>query len=305
VEFAGEQLKKEGHPKKRLPGSSHVGKGKASPPFLSVPHVKHHPQRSATPKVLFSLTSSSAAATTNLPTALTDFGDCSLFYGAAIYEDINELVSVYFPVCSCCLRSHARKPIIFPTHNPPPPISSLSPTHTTTNTAYQHPSTLFPMAPKKKNAAGKKGNDDWEAEALGEPPAAPADAAPAADEEDAPAGGGGLMNLMRKNKEKRKKKGLSEDFVEGETAADPTDGAVEVEVKAPVEANLDDEFALPDKKGKGKQQPAKKQDEEKKDEEGDGSGKVLTKAEKEKLKKEKEKQRKKEAVSFARDTVRG
>ncbi|KAK4450701.1 hypothetical protein QBC34DRAFT_296676 [Podospora aff. communis PSN243] len=152
------------------------------------------------------------------------------------------------------------------------------------------------MAPKKKNAAGKKGNDDWEAEALGETPAAPADAAPAADEEDAPAGGGGLMNLMRKNKEKRKKKGLSEDFVEGETAPGASDGAAEVEVKAPVEANLDDEFALPDKKGKGKQ-PAKKQEEEKKDEEGDGSGKVLTKAEKEKLKKEKEKQRKKEAAA--------
>ncbi|KAK0619882.1 hypothetical protein B0T14DRAFT_496525 [Immersiella caudata] len=154
------------------------------------------------------------------------------------------------------------------------------------------------MAPKKKNA-GKKGNDDWEAEALGETPAAPdAAAPPAAEEDDAPAGGGGLMNLMRKNKEKRKKKGLSEDFVEGETAPGATDGAAEVEVKAPVEANLDDEFALPDKKGKGKQPAGKKLEEETKaDEEVDDSGKVLTKAEKEKLKKEKEKQRKKELAA--------
>jgi hypothetical protein len=155
------------------------------------------------------------------------------------------------------------------------------------------------MAPKKKNAA-KKGNDDWEAEALGDAPAAPdAAASPAAVEEDAPAGGGGLMNLMRKNKEKRKKKGLSEDFAEGETAPGATDEVAEIEAKAPVEANLDDEFALPDKKGKGKQLAGKKQEEDAKaDEEGDGSGKVLTKAEKEKLKKEKEKQRKKELVSF-------
>lgn len=164
------------------------------------------------------------------------------------------------------------------------------------------------MAPKKKG--NKKGNDDWEAD-LGEsiaPPAAggAADAAPV--EEEAATGGGGLMNLMRKNKEKRKKKGLSEDFVEGETAPG-ADAAVssepipyQIEAKAPEEANMDDEFALPEKKGKGgkgggKQQPAAKNAPAAKDDDETGAdGRVLTKAEKEKLKKEREKQRKKEQV---------
>ena len=56
---------------------------------------------------------------------------------------------------------------------------------------------------------------------------------------------------------------------------------------------MDDEFALPEKKGKGgkgKQAPKKN------DDEVGESGRVLTKAEKEKLKKEREKQRKKEQV---------
>ena len=155
------------------------------------------------------------------------------------------------------------------------------------------------MAPKKKG--NKKGNDDWEAD-LGEsvaPPAADAEAATGADDEEATGGGSGLMNLMRKNKEKRKKKGLSEDFVEGETAPGATEAPASSEPipymteKAPEEANPDDEFALSDKKkggAKGKQQPAAGDDERGAD------GKILTKAEKEKLKKEREKQRKKEQV---------
>jgi translation initiation factor 5B len=172
------------------------------------------------------------------------------------------------------------------------------------------------MAPKKKGS--KKGNDDWEAE-LGESIAVPAPAAdPAAgaqdtnDAEETGAGGGGLMGLMRKKKEKRKQKGLSEDFVEGEdppSAVPASEPAQDPTMKAPEEANLDDEFALPEKKGKagkGKQAqpvaaakatpgaaPAGADDGDQ--EEADG-GRVLTKAEKERLKKEKDKQRKKEQV---------
>ncbi|KAI3394208.1 hypothetical protein diail_3023 [Diaporthe ilicicola] len=157
------------------------------------------------------------------------------------------------------------------------------------------------MAPKKKG--NKKAQDDWEAE-LGETIApANGDAAPApengddaapAEEDDAPAAGG-LMALMRKNKERRKKKGLPE--LEGEDAPGAEPAAPAEEAPAPAEANIEDEFALPEKKGKGgkgKQQakppPAAKGG----DDETDASGKVLTKAEKEKLKKEREKQRKKE-----------
>ncbi|KAL3955275.1 hypothetical protein ACCO45_010838 [Purpureocillium lilacinum] len=148
------------------------------------------------------------------------------------------------------------------------------------------------MPPKKKG--NKKAQDDWEAE-LGESiaPAAPTDA-PAedanGDNDDDAAGAGGLMAMLRKNKEKRKKKGLpEEDFVQGEDPA----AANDVAAKAPVEATVDDEFALPEKKGKGgKGKPAPKKDEPADDaEEG---GRILTKAEKEKLKKEREKQRKKE-----------
>jgi translation initiation factor 5B len=166
------------------------------------------------------------------------------------------------------------------------------------------------MAPKKK--AGKKGgNDDWEAE-LGES-IAPAAASPTGDvpaaEEEPSAGGGGLMNLMRKNKEKRKKKGLSEDWLDGENpeaeSAEAPTTLPDLSAKQAEEANLDDEFALPDKKGKGgkgKQQQQKAapaaaaaKDE---DDEGETGGRVLTKAEKEKLKKEREKQRKKEQVGL-------
>ena len=116
------------------------------------------------------------------------------------------------------------------------------------------------MPPKKKGS--KKGQDDWEAD-LGEPiaptGAAPSDdAAAGEDNENDEAGGGGLMAMLRKNKEKRKKKGLpEEDFVQGEDPA----AANDVAAKAPAEATIDDEFALPEKKGKGggkgKQAPQK------------------------------------------------
>ena len=143
------------------------------------------------------------------------------------------------------------------------------------------------MPPKKKG--NKKGADDWEAE-LGEQAAptngaaedAPAGGDAPAEEEEETGGGGGLMSLMRKNKEKRKKKGLSEDFVQGEDPA------------APAEANAEDEFALPEKKGKGKA-AAKTADND--DVGGEDTGRVKTKAEKEREKKEREKQRKKEQAA--------
>lgn len=149
------------------------------------------------------------------------------------------------------------------------------------------------MAPKKKG--GKKGNDDWDA-GLGETP----ETHPATG--DAPEGGedeesGGLMALMRKNKEKRKKKGIQDDFVQGEdlpgaeTAEAPGTDLTE---KAPQEASLDDEFALPDKKNKG--QGKNKQPQKAADDDLAADGRVLTKSEKEKLKKEREKQRKREQV---------
>ncbi|KAJ2904371.1 Eukaryotic translation initiation factor 5B [Zalerion maritima] len=165
------------------------------------------------------------------------------------------------------------------------------------------------MAPKKKE---KKQQDDWEAD-LGEPipPAnagAPADAdgeKPAEGEEDA-APTGGLMALMRK-KDKKKKKNQNQDWVEGEDAPgaeEPVESALDA--KAPEEATLDDEWAMPgDKgKGKGKGRQAQKQAEAAEDDEQDG-GRVLTKKEKEKLKKEKEKQRKKEQAAKKKATGGG
>ncbi|KAM0358487.1 hypothetical protein ACHAP4_004462 [Fusarium culmorum] len=150
------------------------------------------------------------------------------------------------------------------------------------------------MPPKKK---GNKKNqqDDWEAE-LGEtiaPPAAANGADGDANDEDDEGGAGGLMATLRKNKEKRKKKGI----VEPEPT--PEEPAVEEPpAQAPVEANIDDEFALPEKKGKGgkqNKQPAKKAEPAAADD-AEG-GRILTKAEKEKLKKEREKQRKKEQAA--------
>lgn len=155
------------------------------------------------------------------------------------------------------------------------------------------------MAPKGKK--GKKGgDDDWEAE-LGESiapvngDAAPADAADDGDKQDDDAPAGGLMAMMSRRREKRKKQGLSDDF-EGPKDDEP---AAEATPAPPAqEANMDDEFAMPEKKGKGGKggkgaaaaKPAAGGDDVGED------GRILTKAEKEKLKKEREKARKKEQV---------
>ncbi|ATY59932.1 mitochondrial translation initiation factor IF-2 [Cordyceps militaris] len=159
------------------------------------------------------------------------------------------------------------------------------------------------MAPKKGN---KKGQDDWEAD-LGESIAPQgANEQPNADDANAngddevdSAGRGGLMAQLRKNKEKRKKKAGQDD-----EDAPPTDDAK----KAPEEAVMDDEFALPIKKGKG----GKTKPEHAKpaaaaatgaDDDGEDGGRIMTKAEKEKLKKEREKQRKKEQASKKKTTA--
>lgn len=164
------------------------------------------------------------------------------------------------------------------------------------------------MPPKKKG--GKKAQDDWESE-LGETIAPVNAAAPAddknGDDDDEGAGGGGLMAVLRKNKEKRKKKGLSEEFEDpnangdanGDAAADATPEEPALADKAPVEATMDDEFALPEKKGKGGKGGGnnKAAAAAANDDDGDTGGRILTKAEKEKLKKEREKQRKKEQAA--------
>ncbi|KAI9054600.1 hypothetical protein LZ554_001753 [Drepanopeziza brunnea f. sp. 'monogermtubi'] len=147
------------------------------------------------------------------------------------------------------------------------------------------------MPPKKKN---NKKADDWESE-LGEPVATPPqkqdpiDAPPAEVDAEDEFPAGGLMAMMRK-RNKKKKAGQQDDPAEGEVPAAEEADLIE---KAPVEASIEDEFALPDKKGKGKAAPAKGANEDEDDERG-VDGKVLTKAQKEKLKKEREKQRKKE-----------
>ena len=106
---------------------------------------------------------------------------------------------------------------------------------------------------------------------------------------------GGLMAMMRKKQKKNKKGRQTEDFFQGEDPlTEDTPGLAE---KAAVEASIEDEFASPEKKGKGKNVPAKSgKDDEDEDEERGADGKVLTKAQKEKAKKEREKQRKKENV---------
>ncbi|KAH7137121.1 eukaryotic translation initiation factor 5B [Dactylonectria estremocensis] len=152
------------------------------------------------------------------------------------------------------------------------------------------------MPPKKKG--NKKAQDDWESE-LGEtiaPQAAANDAGDANDDanDDDEAGAGGLMAMLRKNKERRKKKGIVDE--DPEPVEQPP--AEDLAGKTPAEATMDDEFALPEKKGKGGKN--NKQQQKKNDAntgEDDGSGKILTKAEKEKLKKEREKQRKKEQAA--------
>ena len=169
------------------------------------------------------------------------------------------------------------------------------------------------MAPKKKG--NKKGNDDWEAEVLGDDldPIAAAtqdakdvDAAKDAEEEGA-GGGGGLLAALKKNKQNKKKKGkvVEDDVPEGEdlTAEYGIDGlandALVNGAKAAEEANADDLFAAPAAKGKGgKGKPGKKTEPVEADADGsDGEGGSLkSKKEKEKEKKEREKQRKKEQV---------
>ncbi|KAI0165681.1 hypothetical protein GGR57DRAFT_131769 [Xylariaceae sp. FL1272] len=160
------------------------------------------------------------------------------------------------------------------------------------------------MAPKKKG--GKKAADDWEADlgesiapANGDP--APADAVDnEPEEDDAPVGG--LMAMLKKNREKRKKKGLSENFVDGESP----DGASDAPApQAPQEATMDDEFAVPEKKGKGGKQNKNQvaHAPEPADNDAGEGGKILTKAEKEKLKKEREKQRKKEQAAKKKTTT--
>lgn len=153
------------------------------------------------------------------------------------------------------------------------------------------------MPPKKKN---NKKADDWESE-LGETPE-PAAAAPETKDEPAEADpegefpAGGLMAMMRKKQKKNKKGKQIEDFVGSEDP--PAEDMPHLAEKAPVEASIDDEFALPEKKGKGKNIPDRSaKDEDDEGEERGADGKMLTKAQKEKLKKEREKQRKKENVS--------
>ncbi|KAI2473110.1 hypothetical protein F4781DRAFT_381916 [Annulohypoxylon bovei var. microspora] len=165
------------------------------------------------------------------------------------------------------------------------------------------------MPPKKKG--NKKAADDWEAD-LGES-IAPANGedntaaagAPEENNEEEESSVGGLMAMMKKNREKRKKKGLSEDFADGENA--PGAEFTSAAAKAPEEATMDDEFALPEKKGKGgkqnKQQQAKSASADVGDDEMGEGGRMLTKAEKEKLKKEREKQRKREQASKKKTTT--
>jgi translation initiation factor 5B len=170
------------------------------------------------------------------------------------------------------------------------------------------------MPPKKKN---NKKADDWESE-LGESvdPIAAAtqaakeeEAAKDAEEEEAfPATG--LMAAMKKNRNKRKIKGKPvDDF--GDDENQPAAEEPDLAVKAPEEATMEDEFALPDKRGKAKSgdngaaKPAKdeKDEDEDEDEERGADGKLLSKKEKEKLKKEREKQRKKEQVGACYRTI--
>ncbi|KAI1825908.1 hypothetical protein F4861DRAFT_499371 [Xylaria intraflava] len=162
------------------------------------------------------------------------------------------------------------------------------------------------MPPKKKG--GKKAAEDWEADlgesiapANGDVPAAVAADAPGENAEEGDAPVGGLMAMMKKNREKRKKKGLSEDFVDGESAQATAPEPANAGFQAPQEAAMEDEFALPEKKGKGakqnKAQPPAKAPAANTDGDAADSGRLLTKAEKEQLKKEKEKQRKKESAA--------
>ena len=103
------------------------------------------------------------------------------------------------------------------------------------------------MPPKKKNT--KKANDDWEADlgdvsgsAAAAPPAESKDVPAEADPEEEFGGGGGLMAMMKKRNKKKKGK-AEEEPLEGE---DPpaAEEVPDLGEKAPVEASIDDEFAL-------------------------------------------------------------
>lgn len=156
------------------------------------------------------------------------------------------------------------------------------------------------MPPKKKT--NKKAGDDWEAE-LGEtaPPLedATTNEGIEAGEDDFPAGG--LMAAMKKNRNKKKAKGKPvDDFEDTDAGATPVEE--EPAAKAPEEATMDDEFALPTKKAKATAKGAtEEQTEDGGEDERGADGRVMTKKEKEKAKKEREKQRKKEQVRFTFD----
>lgn len=175
------------------------------------------------------------------------------------------------------------------------------------------------MAPKKK--AGKKQQDDWEADLGEDPDTAATQAAKEgeaeqtqpAEENDAGdeigGGGGGLLATLRKTKDKRKKKGkVDNDFVDGE---DPTgngddSGAVaDTTSKAPEEATFDDDEDVfagnAGKKGKGGVKSIPEDDDD--NDSVAGGGGMKSKKEKEKEKREREKARKKEQVELLRVSI--
>ncbi|PHH81722.1 hypothetical protein CDD83_3490 [Cordyceps sp. RAO-2017] len=156
------------------------------------------------------------------------------------------------------------------------------------------------MAPKKRSVNAAQEN--WEVELGGQTVVSPvtSDDGPAAADlvgnpEETSGGCGGLMAMLRKNKEKRKKKGLQYD----DSAQDKDQGfipAPDQTCKAPQEA-LMDEFALPDKKGKGGGKGKQAAEHNELEDDDVKGGRILTKAEKEKMKREREKQRKKEQAA--------
>lgn len=166
------------------------------------------------------------------------------------------------------------------------------------------------MAPKKKN--NKKANDDWEAE-LGEtiaPVTPPADdKAPEEADADNEFPAGGLMATMKKRKDKKKKKGPAQDEDEeldgANTPAAEEEPEVDLSTKVAEEADMDDEFALPDKKSKkgGKKAPEPAPEPAAGDDDAEEGGRVMTKKEKEKAKKAREQQRKKEQVCYIVEAI--
>ncbi|KFY42337.1 hypothetical protein V494_02464 [Pseudogymnoascus sp. VKM F-4513 (FW-928)] len=161
------------------------------------------------------------------------------------------------------------------------------------------------MPPKKKT--NKKAGDDWEAE-LGESAPHVEEAAPnaaaEAGEDEFPAGG--LMAAMKKNRNKKKTKAKPEDDLGDANGAEaPADevSTFDPSIKAPDEATMDDEFALPATKSKAKGAEKAAPAEDDGDDERGADGRVMTKKEKEKAKKEREKQRKKEQAAKKKTTA--